>query len=50
LTSRGVKEDEVPAIVALIDRVLMNINDEATIEAVRKEVNKLMSNRPLFQW
>lgn len=50
LTSRGVKEDEIPAIVALIDRVLMNINDEATIEAVRKEVNKLMSNRPLFQW
>jgi glycine hydroxymethyltransferase len=50
LTSRGVKEDEIPAIVALIDRVLMNINDEAIIEAVRKEVNKLMSNRPLFQW
>jgi glycine hydroxymethyltransferase len=50
LTSRGVTEDEIPAIVALIDRVLMNINDEATIEAVRKEVNKLMSNRPLFQW
>lgn len=50
LTSRGVKEDEIPAIVALIDRVLMNINDDATIEAVRKEVNKLMSNRPLFQW
>lgn len=50
LTSRGVKDDEIPAIVALIDRVLMNINDDATIEAVRKEVNELMSNRPLFQW
>jgi glycine hydroxymethyltransferase len=50
LTSRGIKDDEIPAIVALIDRVLMNINDDATIEAVRKEVNALMSNRPLFQW
>ncbi len=50
LTSRGVKENEIPQIVALIDRVLSNINDEATIEAVRKEVNALMSDRPLFQW
>lgn len=50
ITSRGVKETEIPAIVALIDRVLMNINDEDTIEAVRKEVNALMNNRPLFQW
>lgn len=50
LTSRGVKENEIPAIVALIDRVLMNKDDEATITAVRAEVNALMSNRPLFQW
>jgi glycine hydroxymethyltransferase len=50
LTSRGVKENEIPQIVALIDRVLTNINDEATIDAVRKEVNALMSGRPLFQW
>jgi glycine hydroxymethyltransferase len=50
LTSRGVKDNEIPMIVGLIDRVLTNISDEATIEAVRKEVNKLMSNRPLFQW
>lgn len=50
LTSRGIKDDEIPLIVELIDRVLTNISDEATIEAVRKEVNELMSNRPLFQW
>lgn len=50
LTSRGVKDDEIPIIVGLMDRVLTNISDEATIEAVRKEVNELMSNRPLFQW
>lgn len=50
ITSRGVKENEIPAIVALIDRVLMNINDEAVIAEVRKEVNALMNGRPLFQW
>jgi glycine hydroxymethyltransferase len=50
ITSRGVSEAEIPVIVGLIDRVLMNITDEATIEAVKKEVNTLMNGRPLFQW
>jgi glycine hydroxymethyltransferase len=50
ITSRGVKESEIPTVVALIDRVLSNINDEATIQTVRAEVNALMAGRPLFQW
>lgn len=50
ITSRGVSEAEIPVIVGLIDRVLMNISDEATIEEVKKEVNALMNGRPLFQW
>jgi len=50
ITSRGVSEEEIPGIVAMIDRVLTNISDEATIAAVRKEVNALMSSRPLFKW
>lgn len=50
ITSRGITEAEIPAIVKLIDRVLMNINDEETINLVRSEVNELMSERPLFQW
>lgn len=50
ITSRGVSEAEIPVIVGLIDRVLMNIADEATIEAVRKEVNTMMNGRPLFKW
>jgi hypothetical protein len=36
--------------VSLIDRVLMNANDEATLEAVKKEVNALVSGKPLFAW
>ena len=50
ITTRGVKENEIAKIVELIDRVLTDISNEATIEAVRKEVNELMGNRPLFQW
>lgn len=50
ITTRGVKENEIAKIVELIDRVLSDISNEATIEAVRKEVNDLMGNRPLFQW
>ncbi|MDP4684884.1 MAG: serine hydroxymethyltransferase [Crocinitomicaceae bacterium] len=50
ITSRGVKEHEIAAIVGLIDKVLTNINDESVIDSVRKEVNALMGHRPLFQW
>ena len=50
LTSRGVKEHEIPKIVELIDRILSDISNEANIQSVKAEVNELMSSRPLFQW
>jgi glycine hydroxymethyltransferase len=50
ITSRGIKENEIPAIVALIDRALMNKDNESEIEKIRKDVNSLMSDRPLFAW
>ena len=50
LTSRGVTEAEIPQIVALIDRVLMNASNEAVIAEVKKEVNALMSDKLLFAW
>ncbi len=50
ITSRGVNEKEIPQIVELIDRVLSDLTNEATIEAVRKEVNALVIGRPLFKW
>lgn len=50
LTSRGIKENEIPQIVALIDEVLMNISNEEIIQKVKNQVNQLMSGRPLFQW
>jgi glycine hydroxymethyltransferase len=50
VTTRGLKEEHMAIIVDLIDRVISNITDEAVIEATRKEVNKLMQDRPLFAW
>ncbi|MBP5996084.1 MAG: serine hydroxymethyltransferase [Crocinitomicaceae bacterium] len=50
ITTRGVKEDEIKLIVSLIDRALMNRTDANAIAQVRKEVNELMSHRPLFAW
>ncbi len=50
LTSRGVKENEISQMVQLIDRVLMNANNEQVISEVRSEVNALMSGKPLFAW
>ena len=50
ITTRGVKETEIPYIVELIDRVLTNIENDEILAEVRLEVNRLMSTRPLFAW
>jgi glycine hydroxymethyltransferase len=50
ITSRGVKEAEIPKIVELIDRALMNREQALEISALRKEVKELMGSRPLFTW
>lgn len=50
ITTRGLKEDKMETIVALIDRVLCDPENEANIAAVRKEVNALMADYPLFAW
>ena len=50
ITSRGVKEAEIPKIVELIDRALMNREQASEISALRKEVKELMGSRPLFTW
>jgi len=48
VTTRGLKESDMETIVSLIDKVLMNKEDEAVISEVRAQVNELMSNRALF--
>jgi glycine hydroxymethyltransferase len=48
ITTRGLKEKHIPKIVNLIDKVLMNHDNEKVILDVRKEVNKMMKDFPLF--
>jgi glycine hydroxymethyltransferase len=50
ITTRGIKEDTIPQIVDLIDEVLMNIDNEELIANVRKKVNDLMGQFPLFAY
>jgi glycine hydroxymethyltransferase len=50
ITTRGAKEDLMVEIVEMIDTVLANHEDEATIKAVREKVNKIMAGYPLFAW
>ena len=50
ITSRGLKENEMETIVALIDEVISNIDNNEVIEQVTKKVNELMSHRPLNAW
>ncbi len=48
ITTRGVKENVIEIIVDLIDEVIVNIEDEKVINNVRQNVNKIMSDYPLF--
>ena len=50
ITTRGLKEDSMPVIVELIDRVLTSPDNDQVITAVRSEVNKMMKQYPLFAW
>ncbi|WP_291136657.1 serine hydroxymethyltransferase [Flavobacterium sp. UBA7663] len=48
ITTRGLVEEDMETVVALIDKVLMNHTDEAVLEQVAEEVNDLMSERAMF--
>jgi len=50
ITTRGLKEAEMESVAELIDRVIVNFEDEANLEAVRNDVNALMADRDLFNW
>lgn len=48
ITSRGMKEAQMKKIVSLIDKVLMNHENEKVILKVRDEVNAFMEKYPLY--
>ena len=50
ITTRGIKEDKIEQIVDLIDRALMNKDNEEVLARTKEEVHSLMSGLPLFTW
>ena len=50
ITTRGLKEQHMEPIVELIDEVISNSEDEKVLDLVKKRVNKMMNEFPLFAY
>ena len=50
LTTRGMKEPEMVVIGAWIAKALVQRNDDAALEQIRKEVAELANRFPLYAW
>jgi glycine hydroxymethyltransferase len=48
VTTRGMKENHMQTVVDLIDKVLMNTDDETVIASVKNEVKDFMLQFPLY--
>ena len=48
ITTRGMKENHMESIVSMVDKVLMNIDDESVVGSVRNEVKSFMKEFPLY--
>ncbi len=49
ITSRGMMPKDMNAIISLIDKVLMNTENETVLAEVTKEVNAMMEGFPLYK-
>jgi len=50
ITTRGLKENDIPKIVELMDKVMTNMENETITKEVIVEVKAMMSGYPLFQF
>ena len=50
ITTRGAKADLMPVIVDMIDTVLNNVDRPEVINAVRTQVNSIMTDYPMFAY
>lgn len=48
ITTRGMKENDMETVVAMLDKVLMNADDEKTISDTKAEVKNFMQQFPLY--
>jgi glycine hydroxymethyltransferase len=44
ITTRGIKEDKMPAIVDLIDRVIIDFENESLIASVRLSLRRSLTD------
>lgn len=50
ITTRGLKEEHMSVIVDFIDEVISNIDNEEVINSVKKRVNEMMQQFPMFAY
>ncbi|MEK6796253.1 MAG: serine hydroxymethyltransferase [Spirochaetota bacterium] len=50
LTTRGMGTSEIKTVVAFIDRVLCDVNNESTIQAVANDVRDLCKKFPIYEY
>ena len=50
ITTRGLKEEHMETIVDLIDRIIMDVNNEDLILKTKKQVNAMMGVWPMFAY
>ncbi len=50
ITTRGLKEEHMEPVVELIDEVISNIESETVLADVKKRVNRMMADFPLFAY
>ncbi len=48
VTTRGMKEAHMETVVSMVDKVLMNPDDEAVVAAVKRDVKEFMKQFPLY--
>jgi glycine hydroxymethyltransferase len=48
ITTRGMMEADMETVVEMVDRVLMNADDEKNLASVKAEVKEFMSKFPLY--
>ena len=48
ITTRGLVESDIKNVVEMIDKVILNYDNESVLKEVKKDVNQMMSDRPLF--
>lgn len=48
ITTRGLKEEDMEAIVDFIDQAITNYEDDAKLETIAEQVNDMMGDKPLF--